>query len=95
MNNAHYDEAKSLAPCFSICPNCRLRELCIENNWFDHGSNDQYDKLFRANEELAPIMEIATIIWLCSDAPRRDILATLREEQVKYNTAMTADSGTV
>ena len=61
-----------------------LRQLCIKNKWFTEGTNEQYVKLFYANEHGCPIEEIATIIWLCSDAEkwcRRDILAALREAQ--------------
>ena len=63
-----------------------LRQLCIVNKWFTEGSNQQYEKLFYANEHGCPIEEIATIIWLCSDDEkwcRRDILAALREAQNK------------
>lgn len=64
-----------------------LRALCIRNNWFEEGTNTQYDKLFRANESGATIDEIATIIWLCSDEEqwcRRDILDKLTEARKNY-----------
>ena len=43
-----------------------LRNLCIENNWFTGGSNDQYGKLFKIADNGATIHELAIIIWLCS-----------------------------
>lgn len=43
-----------------------LYELCVENQWFTAGSAKQYDKLFERNREGAPIIELTTIIWLCS-----------------------------
>lgn len=58
----------------------RLTSLCIKNQWFTHGDNEQYSKLFYAAEHGAPLEEIVTIIWLCSDAEKwtraaiRDIL---------------------
>ena len=63
-----------------------LRSLCIRKNWFTCGSNRQYEKMFYANESLAPIEEIATIIWLCSNDRwcRRDILEELKKVQEEY-----------
>lgn len=55
-----------------------LYRLCNDNNYFTCGDNAQYEKLFEANEMNAPIEELATIIWLCSDDKRRiDILDNL------------------
>ena len=55
--------------------------LCNEHQWFTCGSNNQYDKLFTMVREKAPIEEVATVIWLCSDEKwcRRDILSVLNE----------------
>ena len=60
-----------------------LRLLCIKHNWFTCGSNEQYEKMFYANENGCPIEEVATIIWLCSDDNwcRRDILSILIDER--------------
>ena len=73
---------------YTVCDNERLRMLCIRNDWFTEGTVRQYQKLFRANEEKAPIEEIATIIWLCTDETewcRRGILAELQDEKERYN----------
>lgn len=62
--------------------NDALRRLCIKNNWFTNGTNSQYEKLFEMNNQLAPIEQIATVIWLCSDLEttcRRDIICDLNE----------------
>ena len=59
-----------------------LRHLCIKNQWFTQGTNRQYEKLFYLNDQEAPIEQIATVIWLCSDADatcRRDIIFKLNE----------------
>ena len=55
--------------------------LCNEHQWFTCGSNDQYEKLFIMINEKAPIEEVATVIWLCSDDKwcRRDIISVLNE----------------
>lgn len=55
--------------------NYKLREMCIENNWFTCGNNTQYDRLFRMNESgKYSISQIALVIWLCSeDAEAVDI----------------------
>ena len=64
----------------------KLRSLCIRKDWFTCGTNRQYEKLFYANENGAPIEEIATIIWICSDDQhcRRDILAELESVHEDY-----------
>lgn len=72
---------------YSITTPEELRSLCIRKNWFTEGTNEQYDKLFYANEHGCPIEEIATIIWLCSDSEtncRRDILHDLKEAQEEH-----------
>ena len=55
--------------------------LCNEHQWFTCGSNNQYEKLFIMINEKAPIEEVATVIWLCSDDKwcRRDIISVLNE----------------
>lgn len=58
----------------------KVYRLCNENQWFTCGSCKQYDKLFLMVEKQAPITEIATVIWLCSDDDkwcRNDILVIL------------------
>lgn len=64
--------------------NERLRKLCVENGWFTCGTNCQYEKLFTANQYGAPIEELVTIIWLCSDGDvyKEDIEKALREEEI-------------
>lgn len=72
---------------YSITTPDELRSLCIRKNWFTCGSNRQYEKLFHMNEVLAPIEQIATVIWLCSDDDqhcRRDILAELENARDEY-----------
>lgn len=63
----------------------RMRNLCIKHQWFTHGSNFQYDKMF----ELVGAMEqagktdthlLATVIWLCSEQPRAEIETALEGE---------------
>lgn len=52
-----------------------LRELCIENDWFNAGTNKQYDKMFDFAKELIrdaadrtmAILRLADIIWVCTD----------------------------
>lgn len=59
-----------------------LWNLCIKNRWFTQGTRTQYEKLFFLNEQRAPIEEIATVIWICSNADetcRRDIIVELNE----------------
>lgn len=65
-----------------------LRELCIKNDWFTAGTNDQYDKLFEANRNGMGIVEIAAIIWVCSDAEYADIYHALVDENKRYEKAI-------
>lgn len=81
---------------YSVTSPMKLRSLCIEKDYFTCGSNRQYDKLFYANEMGAPIEEIATIIWLCSDDEihcRRDILDTLIEANKEHILNVIAENG--
>ena len=75
---------------YSIIPNDQLRGLCIKNKWFTCGSNAQYDKLFEGNINGFTPMEIATIIWLCSDGTQnRDaILAELKKARAEWTRSM-------
>lgn len=63
--------------------NDKLYQLCNKHQWFTCGTSSQYEKLFYAYENGAPLDEIVTIIWLCSDDEkwcRRDIREILEEE---------------
>ena len=74
---------------YTVTTREQLRLLCIRKNWFTCGTNEQYEKLFYANESGCPIEELATIIWLCSDDCRRsDILEDLISEYDKYKQSL-------
>ena len=68
---------------YSVTNPTRLRMLCIENDWFTSGDIRQYEKLFEANENNFSVVEIATIIWICSsdEHNRKDILQKLLIEK--------------
>lgn len=68
---------------------CNVYELCNKYHWFTEGTTEQYNKMFRMVDEKAPIEEVATVIWLCTDEDkwcRRDILAELKEAAKKAST---------
>ncbi len=44
-----------------------LRSLCIENDWFTEGTNEQYKKLFDLNSDGATTATLAAVIWSFSD----------------------------
>lgn len=76
---------------YSVIPTEDLRALCIKKDWFTCGTVKQYEKLFHANSLGAPIEDIATIIWLCSDDDlhnRRDILADLRSARAAWTRSL-------
>lgn len=61
--------------------NSELRSLCIKNDWFNAGSNEQYEKLFRLNESGASVETLAALIWSCTDGADLDeITETLNAE---------------
>ena len=69
---------------YTVTTTENLRSLCIKNNWFTCGSNQQYEKLFYANEHDFSIEEITTIIWLCSDNDYCDILLKVRKARIDF-----------
>ena len=63
-----------------------LRELCIKNNWFTCGSNEQYERLFYANQNGFTIDQISIIIWICSKTDnRREITEKLIKARKEYD----------
>lgn len=57
-----------------------VRVLCIRNNWFTGGTNEQYRKLFQLIRKDAPLVHIALVIWLCSpNTDRAEIEKELRK----------------
>lgn len=74
---------------YAVCPNEELRKLCIREDWFNAGTNSQYDKLFLLNRESVSISEIALAIWLCTDgADRGDIYDKLIDANESYGLAL-------
>lgn len=65
-----------------------LRELCIENDWFDEGTNSQYEKMFELAKMFVKqyvyskdgksvtaqyaVTRLADIIWLCTADAERE-----------------------
>lgn len=70
---------------YTVADTETLRNLCIKNNWFTNGTNEQYDKLFEANTDGEDIENIASMIWICTDAEDTEIrdLRAIREELVE------------
>lgn len=69
--------------------NNTLYRVCNDNRYFTCGTNQQYDKLFELNTLNISIIELATIIWICSkNKNREDIINELikaRLEDIKYD----------
>ena len=71
-----------------------LRDLCIKRNFFNAGTNIQYEKMFdlaeglvknAADENLA-VIRLADVIWICtSDTEYNDVHKAIKEwfEQMK------------
>jgi len=43
----------------------KMRNFCINNNYFTGGTNSQYEKLFEMLES-ASVHELAIVIYVCS-----------------------------
>ena len=56
-----------------------LRALCISENWFTEGTNEQYDKLRRAFEQQEDYDSLAWIIWTCSTQRNGAIIDHVKE----------------
>lgn len=68
----------------SCISNEDLRNLCIQNGWFEGGTEEQYEKLFEANTSGASDEKLSIMIYLCSDASQEEILEVLRNYKVKF-----------
>lgn len=64
--------------------NGQLRRLCVENDWFNCGTVEQYEKMLNYNEGGAFISQLAVMIWICSDEELDDITRRLEEAEEKY-----------
>ena len=63
-----------------------IREICIKNNWFTNGDNEQYNILFDRVRKGADIEEIATIIWICSsNVTKEEVMNQLRAYEPNLN----------
>lgn len=71
-----------------------LRDLCIEHNFFNAGTNSQYERMFdlatdlvqnAADQNLA-VIRLADVIWICTaDTKYNDVHKAIEEwfEQMK------------
>lgn len=64
----------------------KLRQLCIDNGYFDHGTNYQYNRLFEMNQSDWALNDIALVIWICSGPEQEygDIVDVLIAAQQDY-----------
>lgn len=62
----------------------RVRDLCIRKNWFNCGTNRQYDRMFdMLDRPEFSTRDVALVIWTCSsDAALDDIIDEL--EEIEY-----------
>ena len=68
----------------SYISNENLRNLCIQNGWFEGGTEEQYEKLFEANTSGASDEKLSIMIYLCSDASQEEILKVLQNYKTKF-----------
>lgn len=67
--------------------NNKLRQLCIENNWFTCGDNEQYEKLFSENRKGTNTERLALIIWVCSENCSEAKIRTILDKECGVNDA--------
>lgn len=68
----------------SYISNEDLRNLCIQNGWFEGGTEEQYEKLFEANTSGASDEKLSIMIYLCSDASQEEILKVLQNYKINF-----------
>lgn len=68
----------------SYISNGDLRNLCIQNGWFEDGTEEQYVKLFEANTSGASDEKLSIMIYLCSDTSQEEILKVLRNYKINF-----------
>lgn len=69
----------------NICT-MKLYQLCNEERWFTCGNCRQYERMFDMVREHAPVTEIATVIWICSENVDKDeIIAELNKINLNRN----------
>lgn len=68
----------------SYISNEDLRNLCIQNGWFEGGTEEQYEKLFEANTSGASDEKLSIMIYLCSDTSQEKILEVLQNYKIKF-----------
>lgn len=68
----------------SYISNENLRNLCIQNGWFEGGTEEQYEKLFEANTSGASDEKLSIMIYLCSDASQEEILKVLQNYKINF-----------
>lgn len=66
----------------SYISNEDLRNLCIQNGWFEGGTEEQYEKLFEANTSGASDEKLSIMIYLCSDTSQEKILEVLQNYKI-------------
>lgn len=57
-----------------------IRDLCIKNDYFTCGSNEQYNKMFEFAKVTKNHLEVAQMIWLCSDCDNPDMIAYVDDQ---------------
>lgn len=68
---------------YTITNTYDLRKACIDNDWFNSGTNSQYMKMFQMNENGATLDEIAAVIWVCTDTEESNV--TLDDIKAQLN----------
>lgn len=76
----------------SYISNEDLRNLCIQNGWFEGGTEEQYEKLFEANTSSASDEKLSIMIYLCSDTSQEEILKILRNYKIMQTVEKIAEN---
>ena len=63
----------------------KLKELCLDNDWLQEATFNQFTKVFDANEACCSVTTIALLIWMCSPgADIMDIKESLTQAHEEY-----------
>lgn len=73
----------------------KLRRLCIQFDWFDAGTNYQYDKLFEMLDSDSPARELAAAIWICSKGTTITVVESILRKNMVEETNFIMEPKTV
>ena len=61
----------------------KLYQLCNRYQWFTHGTNYQYEKMFSMTRGDFSLKDIAVAIWICSEGYKFENIYEILKKEIK------------